>query len=72
MSGAMAVAHWAAHVPNGWSRAGAMGLIPYNNNGNLAILYGFFFLYVTFASGGAWSTDALRRGRSSARPSAIR
>lgn len=49
-----------------------MGLIPYNNNGNLAILYGFFFLYVTFASGGAWSTDALRRGRSSARPSAIR
>ena len=25
MSGEMAVAYWAAHVPNGWSRTGTMG-----------------------------------------------
>ena len=52
MSGEMAVAYWAAHVPNGWSKAGTMGLIPYNNNGNLAILYCFVFLYIAVAGGG--------------------
>jgi putative oxidoreductase len=65
MSGEMAVAYWAAHVPNGWSRAGAMGLIPYNNNGNLAILYCFVFLYIALAGPGPWSIDAARGDRSS-------
>ena len=64
MSGEMAIAYWAAHVPNGWARTGAMGLIPYNNNGDLAILYCFVFLYISFAGGGPWSIDALRRERS--------
>jgi putative oxidoreductase len=52
MSGEMAIAYWAAHVPNGWSKMGAIGLIPYNNNGNLAILYCFVFLYIAVAGGG--------------------
>jgi putative oxidoreductase len=41
-----------------------MGLIPYNNNGNLAILYCFVFLYIAAAGGGPWSIDALHRERS--------
>jgi putative oxidoreductase len=62
MSGEMAVAYWIAHVPNGWSKAGAMGLIPYKNGGDLAIMYCFVFLYLAVAGGGPWSLDA-RHGR---------
>jgi putative oxidoreductase len=61
MSGEMAVAFWIAHVPNGWSKAGAMGLLPYNNGGELAVLYCFVFLYLAFAGGGPWSLDARRQ-----------
>ena len=60
MSGEMAIAYWAAHVPNGLNRAGTMGLIPYNNGGNLVILYCFVFLYIAFAGPGPWSIDAQR------------
>jgi putative oxidoreductase len=61
MSGEMAVAFWIAHVPNGWSKAGAMGLLPYNNGGELAVLYCFVFLYLAFAGGGPWNLDARRQ-----------
>jgi putative oxidoreductase len=61
MSGEMAVAFWIAHAPNGWSKARAMGLLPYNNGGELAVLYCFVFLYLAFAGGGPWSLDARRQ-----------
>ena len=52
MSGEMAVAFWTAHVPRGFARAGVMGLFPFNNGGNLPILYCFVFLYLVLAGGG--------------------
>jgi putative oxidoreductase len=60
MSGEMAVAYWMAHVPNGLSKAGAMGLFPYNNGGEPAIMYCFVFLYIAVAGGGPWSLDHRR------------
>jgi putative oxidoreductase len=57
MSGEMAVAYWIAHVPNGLSKAGAMGLFPYNNGGEPAIIYCFVFLYLAVAGGGPWGVD---------------
>jgi putative oxidoreductase len=45
MSGEMAIAYWAAHIPRGLERAGDMG---------------FLFLYIVFAGPGPWSIDALR------------
>ena len=59
MSGEMAVAYWYAHFPR--------NPIPYNNGGNLAILYCFVFLYIFFAGPGPWSADAAR-GTESPRP----
>ena len=58
MSGEMAFAYWMAHVPNGWGKAGAMGLFPYNNGGEVAILFCFVFLYIAVAGAGAWSLDS--------------
>jgi len=59
MSGEMAIAYWYAHFPR--------NPFPYNNGGNLAILYCFVFLYIFFAGPGPWSVDAVR-GRESRRP----
>jgi putative oxidoreductase len=52
MSGEMAIAYWYAHFPR--------NPFPYNNGGNLAILYCFVFLYIFFAGPGPWSVDAAR------------
>ena len=60
MSGEMAIAFWTAHIPRGWSQAGVMGLFPYNNAGNLPILYCFVFLYLALVGGGPWSIDQRR------------
>jgi putative oxidoreductase len=52
MSGEMAVAYFMAHQPR--------ALFPYNNGGELAIMYCFVFLYLAFAGGGPWSLDHRR------------
>ena len=56
LSGLMAVAYFYAHAPGGFW--------PILNRGELAALYSFVFLYLSFAGGGAWSLDnLLRRGK---------
>jgi len=52
LSGFMAVAYFMAHAPQGF--------YPILNQGELAVLYCFVFLYFVFAGGGAWSIDAAR------------
>jgi putative oxidoreductase len=51
MSGLMAAAYFMAHAPSGF--------LPIVNQGELAAIYSFLYLYFTFAGGGAWSVDAL-------------
>ncbi|MDX1572432.1 MAG: DoxX family protein [Methylophaga sp.] len=51
LSGLMAVAYFMVHAPQGFW--------PLNNNGELAALYSFVFLYLWTAGGGAWSVDNL-------------
>jgi putative oxidoreductase len=50
-SGEMAVAYFKMHAPNGFW--------PVLNQGELAALYCFVFLYLAFAGPGPWSLDAL-------------
>jgi putative oxidoreductase len=52
LSGFMAVAYFMAHAPQGF--------YPLLNQGELAVLYCFVFLYLSVAGGGAWSADAAR------------
>jgi putative oxidoreductase len=52
LSGMMAVAYFMAHAPQGFS--------PLLNQGELAILYCFVFLYLSAAGAGAFSIDAAR------------
>jgi putative oxidoreductase len=52
MSGLMAVAYFMAHAPRGF--------FPILNQGELAILYCFVFLYLAAAGAGPWSLDAQR------------
>ena len=48
-SGEMAVAYFQAHAPRGtW---------PIQNGGELAVLYGFLFLYIATRGAGAWGLD---------------
>jgi putative oxidoreductase len=65
LSGMMAVAYFLAHA--------GQSFFPIINQGELAVLYCFVFLYLAAAGGGAWSLDALI-ARSSARlaPDAVR
>jgi len=51
----MAVAYFMAHAPGGF--------FPILNQGELAALYSFVFLYLAAAGGGAWSLDAVRNPR---------
>lgn len=55
LSGQMAVAYFMAHATKSF--------FPIVNGGDGAILFCFVFLYLAFAGGGAWSLDALIRGR---------
>lgn len=55
-SGLMAVAYFYGHARNGfWPKA---------NGGELAVIYCWFFLYLTAQGPGAWALDNLRRRRS--------
>jgi putative oxidoreductase len=53
LSGEMAVAYFMAHAPHGF--------LPILNQGELAVVYCFVFLYLSVAGGGAFSLDAMRR-----------
>ena len=50
-SGEMAFAYWMAHATK--------GLLPIQNNGELAVLYCFVFLFISTKGSGIWSIDAL-------------
>lgn len=52
-SGQMAVAYWMAH--------GTKALLPIQNQGELAVLYCFIFLYISTQGGGIWSLDTLKK-----------
>lgn len=54
LCGMMAVAYFLAHAPQSF--------FPIVNQGELAILYCFVFLYFVFAGAGAWSIDGARSG----------
>lgn len=53
LSGEMAFAYFMAHAPQGF--------LPILNQGELAVLYCFVFLYLAFAGGGAFSIDTARQ-----------
>ena len=53
LSGEMAFAYFIAHAPH--------ALLPILNNGELAVLYCFVFLYLAFAGAGEYSVDAARK-----------
>jgi len=60
LSGLMAAAYFMAHAPQGFW--------PLLNQGELAALYSFVFLYLAVAGGGARALDRLlRRGRAAER-----
>jgi putative oxidoreductase len=52
LSGEMAFAYFMAHAPH--------GLLPILNQGELAVLYCFVFLYLAVAGAGDYSIDATR------------
>lgn len=54
-SGQMAVAYFKAHAPEGFW--------PILNQGELAVLYCFLFLFMAAYGSGIWSVDAARRRR---------
>lgn len=54
LSGEMAVAYFMAHASKG------SVLVPMLNQGELAVLYCFVFLFFAAAGAGAWSADAAR------------
>ena len=56
-SGTMAAAYFMGHA--------TQGFWPVLNQGEAAIMFCFAFFYLIFAGPGAWSLDALRKGRSS-------
>lgn len=49
MSGLMAAAYFMAHASGGF--------LPLVNGGELAAIYSFLYLYLTFSGGGTWSLD---------------
>ncbi|NOW48853.1 putative oxidoreductase [Novosphingobium sp. SG751A] len=60
LSGEMAFAYWMVHFPAGLGMKD--GWMPVVNQGDLAILFCFVFLYLALAGGGPWSIDALMAG----------
>lgn len=53
-SGTMAFAYWLGH--------GTKALLPVQNQGELAALYCFVFLFIAARGGGLWSVDTARGG----------
>ena len=66
--------HWAAFITSGlmafayWIGHGTNALLPIQNNGELAALYCFVFLFIAAQGGGIWSIDSLRSGRNGKAP----
>jgi putative oxidoreductase len=62
--------HWAAFLSSGlmafayWMAHGTKALLPLQNNGEMAALYCFVFLFIAAQGGGIWSVDSLREGGS--------
>jgi putative oxidoreductase len=56
LSGLMAFAYFMGHAPKGF--------LPTVNQGEVAVIYCWFALYLAAQGPGAWSLDGLRRGRS--------
>ena len=54
-SGQMAVAYWIAH--------GTKAMLPIQNEGELAALYCFVFLFIAAHGAGIWSVDDARKRR---------
>lgn len=60
--------HWAAFICSGqmafayWIGHGTKALLPLQNNGELAVLYCFVFLFIAAQGGGIWSVDSLMNG----------
>jgi putative oxidoreductase len=58
--------HWAAFITSGqmafayWIGHGTKALLPLQNNGELAALYCFVFLFIAAEGSGIWSVDSLR------------
>jgi putative oxidoreductase len=55
LAGEMAVAYFQEHAPHGW--------LPILNEGELAVLCCFIWLYISAAGPGPWSLDAIVRKR---------
>jgi len=55
LSGEMAVAYWMFHAPK--------STFPSQNQGEVAILFCFIFLFIAATGPGAWSIDASRKAR---------
>ena len=55
LSGEMAFAYFIGHAPRGFVH------VPLLNQGELAVLYCFLFLFFAVAGAGAWSVDSMRR-----------
>ncbi len=62
-SGQMAVAYWMFHGPSGFH--------PIVNQGELAALYSFLFLYIAAAGAGAFSLDGVRAKPAAPRQGAV-
>jgi putative oxidoreductase len=59
LSGQMAVAYFMAHAPKDW--------LPILNGGELAVIYCFVFLYLSFVGPGDYAVDAMRsKGKANA------
>jgi putative oxidoreductase len=63
-SGQMAVAYWMGHA----LPSGAKWYSPLENQGELAALFSFVFLYIAARGAGIWSVDSLRKKRVSPSP----
>lgn len=55
LSGEMAVGYFLVHAPQGHV------LSPILNNGEMAVMFCFVFLFIAAAGGGAWTIDGRRR-----------
>ena len=59
--------HWAAFIASGlmafayWIGHGTKALLPLQNQGELAALYCFVFLFIAAQGSGIWSIDSMRK-----------
>ena len=60
LSGEMGFAYFIQHIPAGIAQHLPMGGWPIQNLGELAVLFSFFYLYMSTQGAGIWSIDALR------------